>query len=88
MIGKPVVNSLDCSDDMINRALAIGEAVDERIASPIESVRQIKRLANRPAADGEERRDWNPFDLLENPKALEDMVLWISGIARVGGLMQ
>ena len=54
----------------------------------VEADRQIEHVADRTAFDRIERRDRNPFDLVEQAELLEDRVFGFAGIMRIGRLMQ
>ena len=47
-----------------------------------------KRFADRPANHRVQVFDWHPIDLIEEPKAIENAVLEISWIVRIGGFVQ
>ena len=64
------------------------KAARHRLARRLEADRQIECVADRAAAHRKERRDRNPLDLVEQAKLLEDFVLGLARVARIGGLMQ
>ena len=85
----------DAVDDVFHRAEQLREAFcalrktfAQRVVRGVETDRKIEHLADRAALDRVERRDRNPLDLVQDPELLQDRVLRVAGIMRIGRLMQ
>ena len=82
-------------DDMLHRAEQFREApgvpgkpLAQSLARRVKTGRKIEGLSDRAAPDRIERRNGDPFDLVEETERLEDPVLGIARVMRIGGLVQ
>ena len=87
-VPERIVDALHVVEEVADRMALVREAFGERIVGGVEARRQLERLADRAAAHPMHRARRQEFELVEHAELLEDAVLHVARMSRVGGLVK